>query len=826
MALIGDAVVRLGIDAADMDSGAAQGISSLQQVESAANRTAGAVGQAGDKTSKSLEGVGNASKKLSGSVRPAASAIGLLVGELGAIGPIGNLAGNVMLGLSAGISKFTLAMAAATIGIVAMASAIRNVKAEKEAFNRAVRSNDLEFFRTEVERLQQTLSDRAGAGIFMRGAMAIGDLLSGQSILNSKTNEQLEVYQERLTAIRADRVKDVTDQFKRQTEILGAGDNQVAKFLIEGRQATEDLIKKFGDLGASSQQIQTAASAVRELTAAQISGAQLEFAKGLREQNDQLGIQRIALVSGTEAAIAQSAALLRVKASEVGLTDAIKKEIAVLAERQLALAQANVVDALEKQSRALEVQFVTMTQGARAGRELALQYQLQDTGLKSLTPAIEAAAEKQRQWNERIDSAAVHLRNMQQEIERTRPLIDDLAEARPPTRSELDQVRVDQIKGAETAAQTMLQLERQMTLDVMNEADKRVAAIKIELADRLKVIEAWRSTMIAANQDVEQVNARAAELTALAWESAGEKMKKSAEDTSQLMQHVFERVFDSVADALGEFLDKGFTSLEDFAENIRKTLNKVFADILTKAIKDQIFGVGGEGGGLLDILLGKTKKEAPKLPGVDLDVSDAAAQVGLGKVADLTPAAIQALSTTGVATIETAGATATAAIETASAAATGAIETISATSMAGLETESATAIAGIQAVEAAAIAAIQAAAAGGGSAGGLSGLFDIFDSSSGESGIGDLVEGMGYQHGGHLMAAEPAIVGEAGPELFVPDMAGRVVPNDQRMGGRGVVFGPGSVIIQANDPGSFRRSQGHIVATLATATQRALSRGY
>jgi len=804
MALIGDAIVRLGMDVADMDSGAEEAVSSLEQVEGAANRT-----------KQSVDGAGNANKKLGGSARPAAAAIGLLASELGAIGPVGNLAGNVMLGLAQGVSTFTVAMAAATIGIVAMASAIRNAKAEKEAFDRAVRSNDLEFFRTEVERLQQTLSDRAGAGIFQRGLMTIGDLLSGQSILNSKTNEQLEVYQERLTAIRADRVKDVTDQFKRQTEILGAGDNAVAKFLIEGRHATEDLIKKFSDLGASSQQIQTAASAVRELTAAQISGAQVQFAKGLREQNDQLRIQTIALVSGTEAAIAQSAAVLRVRASEVGLTDAIKKEIAVLQERQLALAQANVVDALEKQSRALEVQFVTMTQGAKAGRELALQYQLQDSGLKSLTPGIEAAAEKQREWNEKIDSAAIHLRNMQVEIERTRPLIDDLAESRAPSRSELDQVRVDQIKAAETAAQTMLGLERQMTLDVMKEADKRVGAIKIELADRLNVIEAWRSTMIAANQDVEQVNARAAELTALAWQSAGEKMKQSAEDTSELMQHVFERVFDHVADALGEFLDKGFTSLEDFAENIRKTLNKLFGDILTKALKDQLFGVGGAGGGLLDQLLGKTQKATPAIPGVSLDASQAAAQVGLGKVADLTPAAIQALSTTGVATIETAGATATSAIET-----------ISATSMTGLQTESATAIAGIQAVEATAIAAIQAAAAGGGSAGGLGGLFDSFDLSGGGGGIDDLVEGMGFQHGGHLMASQPAIVGEAGPELFVPDMAGRVVPNDQRMAGRGVVFGPGSVIIQANDPGSFRRSQGHVVATLATATQRALSRGY
>jgi hypothetical protein len=295
-----------------------------------------------------------------------------------------------------------------------MASAIRAKRRRK--LDRAVTPTIWVF--EPRERLQH-LSDQRPAF----SAQHDGDRRSIHRAVVQFNDQRAAGGPERLSAIRADRVKDVTDQFKRQTEILGAGDNAVAKFLIEGRHATEDLIKKFSDLGASSQQIQTAASAVRELTAAQISGAQAQFAKGLREQNDQLLIQRVAVVSGTEAAIAQSAALLRVKAADVGLTDAIKKEIAVLAQRQLAFAQANVVDSLERENRALAVQFVTMTQGATAGRELALQLKLHDTGLASLTPKIEAAAEKQRQWNEQIDTAALNLRNLQQEIERTRPLM-------------------------------------------------------------------------------------------------------------------------------------------------------------------------------------------------------------------------------------------------------------------------------------------------------------------------------------------------------------------------------------------------------------------
>jgi hypothetical protein len=83
--------------------------------------------------------------------------------------------------------------------------------------------------------------------------------------------------------------------------------------------------------------------------------------------------------------------------------------------------------------------------------------------------------------------------------------------------------------------------------------------------------------MIAANQDVEQVNARAAELTALAWESAGE-MKQSAQDTSDLMR------LSSSACSITSRTPSGIFSTMDShrrktSEKVRKTLNQVFSDL-------------------------------------------------------------------------------------------------------------------------------------------------------------------------------------------------------------------------------------------------------
>ena len=44
----------------------------------------------------------------------------------------------------------------------------------------------------------------------------------------------------------------------------------------------------------------------------------------------------------------------------------------------------------------------------------------------------------------------------------------------------------------------------------------------------------------------------------------------------------------------------------------------------------------------------------------------------------------------------------------------------------------------------------------------------------------------GFEKGGRPAVGQPAIVGEAGPELFVPDSAGTVIPNNQLGGGKPV----------------------------------------
>jgi len=69
--------------------------------------------------------------------------------------------------------------------------------------------------------------------------------------------------------------------------------------------------------------------------------------------------------------------------------------------------------------------------------------------------------------------------------------------------------------------------------------------------------------------------------------------------------------------------------------------------------------------------------------------------------------------------------------------------------------------------------------------------------------------------GGPVNSGQPYLVGERGPELFVPQTAGRIAPN----------AGTGAVNITMNistpDANSFRASQTQIAAAMADAAQRA-----
>ena len=49
-------------------------------------------------------------------------------------------------------------------------------------------------------------------------------------------------------------------------------------------------------------------------------------------------------------------------------------------------------------------------------------------------------------------------------------------------------------------------------------------------------------------------------------------------------------------------------------------------------------------------------------------------------------------------------------------------------------------------------------------------------------GLGNLLGLQGLQHGGPALANRPYIVGEAGPELFIPNQSGRVVSNQDSFG--------------------------------------------
>ncbi len=77
------------------------------------------------------------------------------------------------------------------------------------------------------------------------------------------------------------------------------------------------------------------------------------------------------------------------------------------------------------------------------------------------------------------------------------------------------------------------------------------------------------------------------------------------------------------------------------------------------------------------------------------------------------------------------------------------------------------------------------------------------------------------QHGGMTRIGEPTIVGEAGPEAFIPTASGIVIPNDQldMMGGTTI-----NMTVNARDADSFRQSQSQIMADLSRLSKSASRR--
>jgi chemotaxis protein histidine kinase CheA len=102
----------------------------------------------------------------------------------------------------------------------------------------------------------------------------------------------------------------------------------------------------------------------------------------------------------------------------------------------------------------------------------------------------------------------------------------------------------------------------------------------------------------------------------------------------------------------------------------------------------------------------------------------------------------------------------------------------------------------------------------------------LFESLGGQGGVAGVIGGIaaafGFrQHGGPVAAGMPYWVGEGGRrELFVPDRAGRVVPE-----GRGMLTVNNTISVAAGPGGSIdRRSLAQLQAAVGEATARALAR--
>ena len=76
---------------------------------------------------------------------------------------------------------------------------------------------------------------------------------------------------------------------------------------------------------------------------------------------------------------------------------------------------------------------------------------------------------------------------------------------------------------------------------------------------------------------------------------------------------------------------------------------------------------------------------------------------------------------------------------------------------------------------------------------------------------GEMVDFLGFANGGRPPLGVPSIVGERGPELFVPDVAGTVVPNG--------AFG-GVTIVQNINIDS-RSDQASILQAMSVAKEQA-----
>ena len=146
---------------------------------------------------------------------------------------------------------------------------------------------------------------------------------------------------------------------------------------------------------------------------------------------------------------------------------------------------------------------------------------------------------------------------------------------------------------------------------------------------------------------------------------------------------------------------------------------------------------------------------------------------------------------------------------------TGAFERFARTGKLSFQGLKQTALSALADIAAAATRNLLGSIFGGGSSGG--GIFSGF--------FGNLFSGLfGLRAGGGPVSPrQPFVVGERGPEIFTPAIAGRITPNHRlgEVSAGGRVTNISITVTGANDPESVRRSAGQVAAAVRQAVERA-----
>ncbi len=195
-----------------------------------------------NKTAAAAKGLGNQEdalgaqhQSLFGATRALKSGLSQVFAEMGVGGPAGHVAAFAALHLSEGFGAMTGAAVGAGIGLTALIMTLKSGIEEKKSFDKAVRSGDIGFFRTEVDSLKETVSTKPLdplASNFMEFFHAIET-----GLFNNR--EKFAAYQYQLNLLNNQKISDLTREWMLHVEMVGAGNAE--KVMLEERKALADL---------------------------------------------------------------------------------------------------------------------------------------------------------------------------------------------------------------------------------------------------------------------------------------------------------------------------------------------------------------------------------------------------------------------------------------------------------------------------------------------------------------------------------------------------------------------------------------------------------